>query len=127
MTSIVKNLFSNFDDLTKPKSITDGASNYNNNSQLLSQSLNQGSKFKKYQNKISNSLEKKAVQLSGIEGFDIQSSNNSQGITEQTTNLLKSTDISSDKQTISNLQTQYNDTLKEYNDLFEMYTKLKHT
>ena len=119
MTSIVKNLFSNFDDLTKPKSITDGASNYNNNSQLLSQSLNQGSKFKKYQNKISNSLEKKAVQLSGIEGFDIQSSNNSQGITEQTTNLLKSTDISSDKQTISNLQTQYNDTLKEYNDLLE--------
>lgn len=117
MTSIV-NLFSNFDDLTKPKSVTNGVTNYNtNNSQLLSQSLNQGSKFKKYQNKISNSLEKKAVKLSGIEGFDIQSTNESEGITEQTNNLLKSTDMSLDKQTISNLQTQYNDTLKEYNGL----------
>ena len=60
MTSIVKNLFSNFNDLTKSKSVTDGVSNYNtNNSQLLSQSLNQGSKFKKYQKKISNGLEKR--------------------------------------------------------------------
>lgn len=119
MTSIV-NLFSNFNDLTKQKSVTNGVSNYNsNNSQLQSQSLDQGSKFKKYQNKINNSLEKKDIKLSSIEGFNTQSSNNSQGITEQTTNLLKSTDMSSDKQTILNLQTQYNKTLKEYNDLLE--------
>jgi hypothetical protein len=123
MTSIVKNLFSNFNDLTKSKSVTDGVSNYNtNNSQLLSQSLNQGSKFKKYQKKISNGLEKKAVRLSGIEGFDTQSTNESEGITEETNNLLKSTDMSTDNQTVSNLQTQYNDTLKEYNGLLAKLT-----
>ena len=52
MTSIV-NLFSNFDDLTKPKSVTDGVTKYNtnNNTQLISLSLNQGNKFKKDQKK----------------------------------------------------------------------------
>jgi hypothetical protein len=51
MSSIV-NLFSNFDDLTKTKSIIDSASKYNNKSKLVSQSLMQGNKFKKYQKKF---------------------------------------------------------------------------
>ena len=116
MTSIV-NLFSNFDDLTKPKSVTDGATKYNNNNEkLISLSLNQGSKFKKYQKKISNSLEKKANNLSGIEGFQTNT-NEESNLTDQTNNLLKTTDISSQTQSIQDLQTQYNDTVSEYQTL----------
>jgi len=116
MTSIV-NLFSNFNDLTKQKSVTDTASNYNNNNQKqISQSLNQGSKFKKYQQKISNGLEKKANNLSGIEGFQTNTNQDS-NITIQTNDLLKSTDISSQNQTIQSLQKQYNGTLTEYQTL----------
>jgi hypothetical protein len=65
MTSIV-NLFSNFDDLTKPKSVTDGVTKYNtnNNTQLISLSLNQGNKFKKDQKKISDSLAIVKIQVS---------------------------------------------------------------
>jgi hypothetical protein len=116
MTSIV-NLFSNFDDLTKPKSVTDSATKYNNNNEkLISLSLNQGSKFKKYQKKISNSLEKKANNLSGVEGFQTNT-NQSSNLTEETNDLLKTTDISSQKQTIQDLQTQYNNTVSEYQSL----------
>ena len=122
MTSIV-NLFSNFDDLTKPKSLTDGVTKYNtnsnNNTQLISQSLNQGNKFKKDQKKISDSLEKRADNLSGVEGFQSQNTNTTSniGITEQTTNLLNSTDITSQKQIIMNLQNEYDNTLNQYKDL----------
>jgi hypothetical protein len=116
MTSIV-NLFSNFDDLTKSKSVTDNATNYNNNNEkLISLSLNQGGKFKKYQKKISNSLEKKANILSGIEGFQTNT-NQTSNLTDQTNNLLKTTDISSQQQTIQDLQKQYNDTVNEYQTL----------
>ena len=114
MTSIV-NLFSNFDDLTKPKSVTDSATKYNNNNneKLISLSLNQGSKFKKYQKKISNSLEKKANNLSGLEGFQTNTTQES-NLTEETNDLLKTTDISSQTQTIKDLQKQYNDAVSEY-------------
>lgn len=116
MTSIV-NLFSNFDDLTKPKSVTDSATKYNNNNEkLISLSLNQGSKFKKYQKKISNSLEKKANNLSGVEGFQTNT-NEESNLTDQTNDLLKTTDISSQTQSIQDLQTQYNDTVSEYQTL----------
>ena len=54
MTSIV-NLFSNFNDLTKPKSVTDNVTDYKadvNGCNEPSFSLIQGKKFKKYQGKI---------------------------------------------------------------------------
>ena len=54
MTSVI-NLFSNFNDLSKPKTIIDTPSNYNKKNtepDMLKTSLQQGSKFKKYQNKI---------------------------------------------------------------------------
>jgi hypothetical protein len=48
--SSIANLFSNLNDLVKPKSVTDSASDYNkNDSNPISLSLNQGSKFNKYQ------------------------------------------------------------------------------
>ena len=46
--SNITNLFSNLNDLVKPKSVTDGASDYTiNNSNPTSLSLKQGSKFYK--------------------------------------------------------------------------------
>jgi light-regulated signal transduction histidine kinase (bacteriophytochrome) len=56
MTSIL-NLFSNFNDLTKPKSVTDNVSDYKVNKtsrNRASIALNQGTQFKKYQDKIFN-------------------------------------------------------------------------
>lgn len=50
--SSIANLFSNLNDLVKPKSVTDSASDYNkNDSNPISLSLNQGNKFNKYQKK----------------------------------------------------------------------------
>lgn len=115
MSSIV-NLFSNFDDLTKTKSIIDSASKYNNKSKLVSQSLMQGNKFKKYQKKIYSNLEKNANIVSGVEGFQTNI-NQDNGITQQTNDLLKTTDISSQKQTIQDLQKQYNDTVQKYQSI----------
>ena len=51
--SSIANLFSNLNDLVKPKSVTDGVSDYNkNNSNPTSLSLTQGNKFNKYQKNI---------------------------------------------------------------------------
>ena len=60
MTSI-ENLFSNFNDLLKPKSVIDNASECKTDIKKKEHSpgLMQGVKFKKYQNAISNNLEKK--------------------------------------------------------------------
>ncbi len=50
--SNIANLFSNLNDLVKPKSVTDGASDYTkNDSKQISLSLNQGNKLNKYQKK----------------------------------------------------------------------------
>ena len=72
MTSIV-NLFSNFNDLTKPKSVTDNVTDYKANANSCSEpspSLSQGKKFKKYQGKIANNLEKRIKKSDLVEGFE---------------------------------------------------------
>ena len=60
----IEKLFSNFDDLLKNKSVVDSSSKYRENKSNTIKSrytpaLNQGVKFKKYQQKIKNNLEKK--------------------------------------------------------------------
>ena len=112
MTSIV-NLFSNFDDLTKKKTVTDSASTYAKykyNSRIPTPALTQGERFKRYQKKIKNSLVKNAIQLSGKEGF-------TNVLTEQSEEIIKNNNYSSQQQTITNLQTQYNTTLTQYENL----------
>ena len=79
-----------------------------------SQSLNQGKKFKKYQNKITNSLETNAVFLSGKEGF---SELNGDDLTARTNRIIDNNNYSSQQQTIENLRQEYQNTLKEYKDL----------
>jgi len=118
MTSIV-NLFSNFNDLTKPKSVTDNVTDYKadvNGCNEPSLSLIQGKNFKKYQGKIADNLEKrieKSDLVEGFEGLDL----NKNGLTEQTNKLLNKNDFSSQQQTLSNLKDSHQKTLNEYQAL----------
>jgi len=119
MTSIA-NLFSNFTDLVKPKSVTDCASDYNkNNSNPISLSLNQGRKFNKYQGKIKRNLEEEAVILSGVEGFQpIIKPGPNDTLTKQTIDVLQQTNVSQNQeQILGNLRTEYASTMTDYEKL----------
>lgn len=122
MTSIV-NLFSNFDDLNKTKSVVDTATTYETteiNAKILSTSLNQGKKFKKYQKKIIKNLEKDIEKVNSKEGFQINQnqlnlSNN--GLTSKTNTLIEDNDFSSQEKIIADLKNQYENTLSSYKTL----------
>jgi hypothetical protein len=125
MTSIA-NLFSNFNDLVKPKYVTDSASDYNkDNSNPISLSLNQGRKFKKYQKKIESNLEERANILSGVEGFQQQDIKPGPDdvLTKQTVDVLKKTNISQNQeQRIEKLRANYSSTMNEYEKLLATVT-----
>jgi hypothetical protein len=82
----------------------------------VSPSLKQGKKFKKYQNKIENSLEINAENLSGKECFSNMNITNN-GLTIKTTDIIKNNDYSSQQQIIDNLRREYENTLQEYKHL----------
>lgn len=89
---------------------------YTSNMNYLKKSpaINQGQKYKKYKNKISNNLEENAMNLSGKEGFE---GLNKSGLTSQTENVINSNDYSKHEATIEKLRQEYDNTLKEYEDL----------
>jgi len=123
MTSIA-NLFSNFDDLTKKKSVTDSATAYTKHKYNLhtpTPALTQGERFKNYQKKIKKNLAKNAQQLSGKEGFggiDLSQLNlNPKGLTIQSEQIINNNNYSSQQQNISTLKQQYQDTLTKYEKL----------
>ena len=73
-------------------------------------SLNQGKKFKKYQNKIDRSLERKAKRLSGIEGFTDMDSNSTPGLTTETKEVIESNSYINEaqqQQLVDNLRKNY--------------------
>ena len=118
MASIINNIFSNLNNLTKIA--TNNKPNthykspkYNTNN---SPALNQGEKFKMYQNKIVNNLEKK---IQNKEGF--QSGLDPNSLTYQTNNVLKNNDYSSEKQTVDNLKQEYQSTLNEYGNMIKKF------
>ena len=131
MTSIT-NLFSNFNDLTKTKSVTDNVSLYRKSKYAgdmqasHTPALNQGDKFKRLQNKIKKNLERRADKLSGIEGFtglNLKNMNlNADGLAIASNNIISNNDYSSQQSTIQNLRQKYEETLKQYNDLLTKYT-----
>jgi len=84
----------------------------NKNTVGPSPSLNQGKKFKKYQNKIERILEKKDSSLNGKEGFI-----NNNSLISKTNNVIDTNDYSRQQQTIDTLRQEYQNTLKEYEDL----------
>jgi hypothetical protein len=114
-------MFSNLNYLTKNSS---DEKNYEYNKKDLSgttPALNQGNKFKKYQKKIKSNLEENASVVSGQEGFgginfdklDLSAD----GLTKQSNNVISKNDYASQQATIDNLRQQYNNTLKEYENL----------
>ena len=108
MTS-VDNIFSNNDFLKKE--------NYGFSS---TPSLNQGEKYKKYQNKIKDNLEKDINKVNSVEGFSGILNNltlEDNGLTTQTTNVLKNNDYSSQGDSINKLDSDYNTTLTQYKTL----------
>jgi len=98
------NIFDNKDNVTKIKK------------SVPSPSLNQGKRFKKYQNKINKSLEENAEDLSGKEGFTGVGDN---GLTAQTKKIITDNDYSNQQQSIDNLRQAYDNTLQQYEDLAE--------
>ena len=80
----------------------------------FSPATNQGKRFNRYQNKISNSLEKNAEILSGKEGFSGLSED---GLTVKTNNIIDKNDYSDKQQTIDSLRQEHEDTLQKYQNL----------
>ena len=81
-----------------------------------SHSLNQGKKFNKYQNRINNSLENDASELSGKEGF---SNLNNLGLTKETKNVIDKNNYTNKQQIINDLRQEYDNTLKQYEELIK--------
>jgi hypothetical protein len=113
--SIISNLFSNFDDLTKKKSIIDNPTDCKTNKNIItkeySPSLNQGKAFNKFQNKITKNLEKRVEQVSLKEGFQGLQQNS---LTMQTKKVIDKNTYSSQQQALANLKSEYDSTLAEY-------------
>lgn len=80
-------------------------------------SLTQGIKFKKYQDKKTKSLEKSIENVNSVEGFTSGLQLNANGLTNETNRVINSNDFSSSQQTITNLKSQYQSTLTEYENL----------
>ena len=122
MTS-VDNLFSNIGFLEDGNSINNNASvyeNYDNYGFSSTPSLNQGEKYNNYQNKIKDDLEKDIDNVNSVEGFSgildkLTLVDN--GLTTQTTNVLKNNDYSSEGDSITKLDSDYNTTLTQYKTL----------
>lgn len=85
-------------------------------------SLTQGEKFKNNQKKIKKHLGKKANKLSGVEGFtgiDLSGLDlSADGLTEQSNSIIQNNDYSSQQQTIAELKQQYQETLTQYQNLW---------
>jgi len=116
--SNIANLLSNFNDLTKTKSVTDYAMDYNKsklNTVPANYALNQGEKFKKYQKRIKKTLEKQASIVSK-EGFTNINPNND-GLTKKSKEVLRKTNYNSEQDTLNNLKKQHAEVLKQYEDL----------
>jgi len=86
-----------------------------------SPALSQGKNFHKYQDKIIKHLEKDINKVNSKEGFQNNSSNQENGgkLINETNQVLKQTNISSQKQNLSNLHTKYGEALYDYENEIE--------
>jgi hypothetical protein len=113
MTSILQ-LFSNE---TANKSITDSASNYKKEKIDLyspTPALSQGTKFKKYQNKITKNLEKKINYVNAKEGFS-KRGENATSLTAESNAIINDNNYSAYEQNVNNLRQNYKSTIDLYN------------
>lgn len=90
---------------------------------MSTQALQQGIKFKKYQNKIKKHLEKDIDNVNSKEGFTTnQRPSLSSSLTKETKQVLSSTNISSKQQSMNALQNEYNKTVNEYDQLMQQFS-----
>jgi hypothetical protein len=115
MSSIINNLFSNLNNLPKHNPTTKALHN-----SLSSPALNQGEKFKKYQNKIITNLEKKIENANSREGF----SPNANVLTQQTNTVIRNNKgLAQDQPTLDNLKQEYSSAVNEYGNLVKTIKK----
>ncbi len=126
MTSIINNLFSNLKNSGVVNSIKNGdnkCDTKNIDTNMSSPALNQGEKFKKYQNKIINNLEKKIDNVNSKEGFT-GSTPNGYILTEQTENVIRDNKgLTQNQQTLINLKQEYSSAVNEYGNLVKKIKK----
>ena len=115
MTSLINNIFSNLNNLTKKPELQHQTKK-NTNSVNVSPALAQGEKFKMYQTKIGKKLEKNvfALLFKKVEKEGFQNS-----LTSQTNSILQKNDYSSDNKNVDNLKKEYQSTLDEYKNTIE--------
>lgn len=91
------------------------------NNNMKSPSLNQGTDYNNYQNKIQKYLEKSVQNVNSKEGFEgfNKTQKSGKSLTKETNQVLKSTDISSKVQSIDDLKNEYNNAIEEYELLME--------
>jgi hypothetical protein len=118
MTTI--DIFSIFD-LNKNQNVTEMKKNksIHLSNQNDTPSLNQGGRFKTYQQKIKKHLEKDIYKVNSKEGFEPMNMNMNDKtyggkLTKETRNVLSNTNISSKKKGIDDLQGEYQKTIDEY-------------
>lgn len=126
MSSLINNIFSNFNSIHNLKKPPSAAKNnyqqYKNTHSYnrITPGLTQGEKFIKYQNKIVKNLEKRIEYVNSKEGFQIELPTAlPNSLTSQTTSVLQNNDYSSQKETVDNIKQQYDSTLNEYNQMVE--------
>jgi hypothetical protein len=101
-----KNMFSSYDNMK-----------IENNKSELTISSNQGKKFKKYQNKITNNIAKKTFK----EGFSFPKLSGL-GLTAETNKIIDNNDYSDKQEQIDSLRQEYDSTLIEYENLVAQIT-----
>jgi len=107
-------LVSNFDDLTKKKSIIDNPTDCENKNVKVkeySPSLNQGIKYNKFYSQKEKNLEEEVNIVGGKEGFT------SNSLTQQSNNVINQNNYKSQQSILSNLNAEYQKTLNEYQTL----------
>jgi hypothetical protein len=124
MSTNIAQLFANFDDFAKPKSINDTATTYLvNNTTYTSPSpaLRQGEKFKRYQWKIQNNLEKQINKVNTKEGYQgLQGLQlNGNGLTAESNQRINQNELieSNNIPPVDKLKKKYKNTISEYENI----------
>ena len=86
----------------------------------ISPALNQGIKFKDYQNKFANHLDKKSECVKeGFESSTSDSDSQENVLTTQSNEIIQENDFSDKEKQIEELRKQYQDKLSQYEDLMD--------
>ena len=121
MSSVINNLFSNLNNLTKHNSIKNDMNRVSKNmhNSISTPALNQGEKFKHYQKKIITNLEKRIENVNSKEGFtDLNLDGDI--LTKQTNTVIqKDKNLLRNQKTLDNLKQEYSSAINDYRKLVQ--------